>query len=203
VETLLSGAMDEPDSAHRFLEIVARQADRLNAIIEDLLALSRVEQGEEQDGIELIRTDILQVLQSALQSCQVKAEEKRVHLDLGCPDGLLAPINAPLLEQALVNLIDNAINYSSENSKVSVTATREDDNLKIQVQDWGSGIPNEHLPRLFERFYRVDRARSRKFGGTGLGLAIVKHIVQAHHGQIRVDSTPGEGSVFTIKLPTT
>jgi len=203
VETLLSGAMDEPDSAHRFLEIVARQADRLNAIIEDLLALSRVEQGEEQDGIELIRTDILQVLQSALQSCQVKAEEKRVHLDLGCPDGLLAPINAPLLEQALVNLIDNAINYSSENSKVSVTATREDDNLKIQVQDWGSGIPNEYLPRLFERFYRVDRARSRKFGGTGLGLAIVKHIVQAHHGQIRVDSTPGEGSVFTIKLPTT
>jgi two-component system phosphate regulon sensor histidine kinase PhoR len=202
VETLLTGAMDEPESAHRFLEIVARQADRLNAIIEDLLALSRIEQGEEQSGIELIRTDILQVLQSALQSCHVKAQEKRMHLDLDCPDELIAPVNAPLLEQALVNLIDNAIKYSPEDSRVRIAASRNDNGLHIQVQDWGSGIPNEHLPRLFERFYRVDKARSRKFGGTGLGLAIVKHIVQAHNGQITVDSIPGQGSTFTIKLPT-
>jgi two-component system phosphate regulon sensor histidine kinase PhoR len=202
VETLLSGAMDEPESAHRFLEIVARQADRLNAIIEDLLALSRIEQGEEQSGIELIRGDIKQVLQSALQSCQVKAQEKRMHLDLESPEELIAPINAPLLEQALVNLIDNAIKYSPDQSRVRIAATRDDHGMQIQVQDWGSGIAHEHLPRLFERFYRVDKARSRKFGGTGLGLAIVKHIVQAHNGQINVASTPGEGSTFTIKLPT-
>ncbi len=201
VETLLGGAMDEAASARRFLEIIARQADRLNAIIEDLLALSRIEGGEEQAGIELTKTGIQQLLQSALQSCQLKAHDKQMQLEMDCPDGLVASVNAPLLEQALVNLIDNAIKYSADGGRVRVAADSAGGCLTIQVQDWGSGIANEHLPRLFERFYRVDKARSRKFGGTGLGLAIVKHIVQAHNGQITVDSTPGQGSIFTIKLP--
>jgi len=111
-------------------------------------------------------------------------------------------INAPLLEQALVNLVDNAIKYSPEKGRVHFSALREDSAVVIKVQDWGSGISKEHLPRLFERFYRVDKARSRKLGGTGLGLAIVKHIVQSHNGQIAVESTPGNGSTFIIQLPT-
>jgi len=202
VETLLAGAVEEKDSADRFLNIIARQSDRLNAIIEDLLALSRIEQDEEQSGITLSNVKLSSLLHSALQSCQVKAQEKRIQLEMNCPDDLAAELNAPLLEQALVNLLDNAIKYSSEHSRVLINATGGGNSpIEIEVRDWGCGIGREHLPRLFERFYRVDKARSRKLGGTGLGLAIVKHIVQAHNGQISVDSTPGEGSTFKIKLP--
>ena len=202
VETLQHGAMDEAESAQRFLEIIARQSDRLNAIIEDLLALSRIEQEEESAGIERERTDLNGLLQSTVQVCQVKAQEKHVRLEVSCPETLTADLNAPLLEQALVNLLDNAIKYSEPEGTIQVSVTDQPaGQLTITVQDWGSGIPREHLPRLFERFYRVDKARSRKLGGTGLGLAIVKHIVQAHKGQIQVESAPGEGSRFMILLP--
>jgi two-component system phosphate regulon sensor histidine kinase PhoR len=201
VETLLGGAIEEADSAPRFLEIIARQADRLNAIIEDLLALSRIEQGEEKAGIHLAPVAVRDVIQSALLSCQVRAQDKQVSLVVDCPGDLHCPANAPLLEQALVNLIDNAITYSSEEGEVRIAARADSSGLEISVRDFGCGIAREHLPRLFERFYRVDKGRSRKQGGTGLGLAIVKHIVQAHGGQVRVDSSPGEGSTFTIALP--
>ncbi len=110
-------------------------------------------------------------------------------------------MNAPLLEQAVVNLLDNAVKYSNNNSKVAVNAYGTENDAVIEVIDEGRGIEKEHLPRLFERFYRVDKARSRQQGGTGLGLAIVKHIIQAHRGSVGVESTPGKGSVFTIKLP--
>jgi two-component system phosphate regulon sensor histidine kinase PhoR len=201
VETLLGGAIDEADSAPRFLDIIARQADRLNAIIEDLLALSRIEQEEEKAGIQLTPVVISEVVQGALQSCQVTAQDKRVRLTVDCPAELQCRANAPLLEQALVNLIDNAIKYSSEGGVVQLAAYDVAEGLEITVRDFGCGIERQHLPRLFERFYRVDKARSRKQGGTGLGLAIVKHIIQAHGGQIQVDSAPGEGSTFTISLP--
>ncbi len=201
VETLMGGAMEEPDSAMRFLEIISRQSDRLNAIIEDLLALSRIEQGEEKSGIELQSTQLRDVCQTALQACQVKAQEKQIELILECGGNLDAKINPPLFEQALINLVDNAIKYSPQNGRVLLSASAEHANIAIKVQDWGSGISKEHLPRLFERFYRVDKARSRKLGGTGLGLAIVKHIIQAHHGEITVMSTLGKGSTFTISLP--
>jgi two-component system phosphate regulon sensor histidine kinase PhoR len=200
VETLMDGAVDDKQNAERFLGIISRQSDRLNAIIEDLLALSRIEQGVEQEGIALRRTLLREVFLDTLQACQVKAQTKQIRLEMECPDELEANINAPLLEQALVNLIDNAIKYSAEKGRIRFTATGEPSAIMIQVQDWGSGIPQEHLPRLFERFYRVDKARSRKLGGTGLGLAIVKHIVQAHNGQISVSSAPGKGSTFTIQL---
>ncbi|MHB8707758.1 MAG: two-component system histidine kinase PnpS [Desulfuromonadales bacterium] len=203
VETLLGGAIDEADSAPRFLDIIARQADRLNAIIEDLLALSRIEQEEEKVGIQLTPVPVEEVIQGALQSCQVTARDKQVRLTVDCPANLRCRANAPLLEQALVNLIDNAIKYSSEGGKVQLAAHPVEEGLEITVRDFGCGIERQHLPRLFERFYRVDKARSRKQGGTGLGLAIVKHIIQAHGGQVRVDSTPGEGSLFTITLPGT
>jgi len=201
VETLQSGVIDEPDSAPRFLEIIARQADRLNAIIEDLLSLSRIEQGEEQSGIHLEPTAVVEVIQGALQACQVKAQDKQVQLAWDCSPDLICRANAPLLEQALVNLIDNAIKYSNQGGEVQVTARSAGNHLALSVRDFGCGIGQEHLPRLFERFYRVDKARSRKQGGTGLGLAIAKHIVQAHGGQIAVDSAPNQGSNFTIQLP--
>ncbi|MDT8442243.1 MAG: ATP-binding protein [Desulfuromonadales bacterium] len=201
VETLIGGALDDPDNAPRFLAIIARQSDRLNAIIEDLLALSRIEQEEEQDGIELRPAAIAAVVQGAVQACQHKAEEKAIDLDLALAAVRDWPVNAALLEQALVNLIDNAIKYSQPGERVRVAVEIAEKRLLITVRDWGQGIAAEHLPRLFERFYRIDKARSRSLGGTGLGLAIVKHIVQAHHGAISVDSSPGQGTIFTIVLP--
>ncbi|OHB33520.1 MAG: hypothetical protein A2X84_00325 [Desulfuromonadaceae bacterium GWC2_58_13] len=201
VETLLSGALSEPQTAERFLGIVARQSDRLEAIIDDLLALSRVEQDAEQDAIALALGGIRPVLAAAQQACQPSADEKNVEIRLFCSPQVRGRINAPLLEQAVVNLLTNAIKYSPAGGKVVVDAAQLGDQLMIKVQDWGSGIAAEHLPRIFERFYRVDPARSRKLGGTGLGLSIVKHIIQAHGGQVVVHSTLGEGSVFTLILP--
>jgi len=118
-----------------------------------------------------------------------------------CPEELTARINAPLLEQAVVNLVDNAVKYSEAGASVRVIGSQQPDGVAIRVEDEGCGIESKHLPRLFERFYRVDRARSRELGGTGLGLAIVKHIVAAHRGAVRVESTVGRGSTFTISLP--
>ncbi len=201
VETLLDGAASDPAASRRFLDIIARQGERLNAIVDDLLALSRIEQDAEKSEIPLQNGPVREVLQAAIQSCSVGAGARRVTLELDSPKGISARINAPILEQAVVNLIDNAIKYSEEGSRVLVAARREGGELIIRVQDWGCGIAREHLPRLFERFYRVDKARGRKAGGTGLGLAIVKHIVQAHGGQVAVVSTPGEGSTFEIRLP--
>jgi two-component system phosphate regulon sensor histidine kinase PhoR len=202
VETLLDGALQKPEDARRFLEIVTRQADRLNAIIDDLLSLSRIEQEAERHEIPLQRSHLNEVLRGAVQACEVGAAAKSIRIGLSCPEPLLARINPPLLEQAIVNLIDNAVKYSRPESEVRVEARPENGEILILVRDHGCGIGKEHLPRLFERFYRVDKARSRKEGGTGLGLAIVKHIVQAHAGTVTVASVPGEGSTFTIHLPT-
>lgn len=201
VETLLDGALEKPDDARRFLGIIVRQADRLNAIIDDLLALSRIEQEAERHEIPLWEGSLGEVLESAIQACEINAAAKAIAITCSCPEPLRARINAPLLEQALVNLIDNAVKYSPAESRVQVEALREGRDTVIRVRDQGCGIAREHLPRLFERFYRVDKARSRKQGGTGLGLAIVKHIVQAHGGRVDVESTPGVGSSFTIRLP--
>ncbi len=201
VETLLDGAMEDPDAARRFLEIVGRQADRLNAIIEDLLLLSTIEEGGEKSRLTLQATSIKDVLGAAAQVCSLAASAKKMTVEIECPDALSAKINAPLVEQALVNLIDNAIKYSEPGSPVSVEANQSDAEVSITVRDQGAGIAPEHLPRIFERFYRVDKARSRKLGGTGLGLAIVKHIAQLHGGTATVESTLGKGSAFTIRIP--
>lgn len=201
VETLLDGALDHKEDARRFLEIIIRQSERLHAIIEDLLALSRIEQESEKGGIELREGRLKAVLLSAIQACEPAAAAKAITVRLACDDTLAAPINAPLLEQALVNLVDNAIKYSPGEKEVLVEGRAEGGRVVLRVRDRGCGISREHLPRLFERFYRVDKARSRKQGGTGLGLAIVKHIVQAHGGQVTVESAPGAGSTFTLRLP--
>ncbi|MBN2059461.1 MAG: HAMP domain-containing protein [Deltaproteobacteria bacterium] len=201
VETLRDGALGDRGDAKRFLDIIAKHVDRLDAIIEDLLSLSRIEQDVERDMIVLKEVMIRDVLFTAVQICQAKADSRNISLELSCEEALRARINAPLLEQAVVNLLDNAIKYSEAGTAVKITADEKDKDIMISVRDQGCGIEEKHLSRLFERFYRVDKARSRKAGGTGLGLSIVKHVVQAHRGRIDVNSIPGKGSTFSIYLP--
>ena len=201
IETLQEGAIDEPENAQRFLNIIARNAHRLNAIIDDLLTLSKVEQDNGAHHILLTNASLQDVLESAMLACEERANEQQVHVELECDADLFAHVNPPLLEQAMVNLLDNAVKYSHPGSTVTLKATRQEDEVHLQVRDSGCGIPPEHQARIFERFYRVDKARSRKQGGTGLGLAIVKHIANAHHGRATVESSPGQGSTFSIILP--
>jgi two-component system, OmpR family, phosphate regulon sensor histidine kinase PhoR len=201
VETMLDGAMNSPADSERFLRIVAKQADRLHAIIEDLLSLSKIEQSEDADNISLEPAGLRGVLESAVNTCDTIGRDRNITVTLSCEQDLKARFNPMLLEQAVVNLLDNAIKYSEPGREVRLSAAPENAEVAIVVADRGCGIAAEHVPRVFERFYRVDRARSRKLGGTGLGLAIVKHIVQAHHGRISVDSTLGVGTTFTIHLP--
>jgi len=207
VETLLDGAIDDRDDALRFLETVLRQAERLTEIIDDLMALSRIEQEAEHGLIKLEKGQLCMVLDVAIETCEHRAEQKNITILMECPENLELEMNETLIEQALVNLLVNAIKYSQEGGYVHVqVSTVEDDEQKfvrIDVVDNGSGIASHHLPRLFERFYRSDKARSRKEGGTGLGLAIVKHIVLAHNGSVDVTSELGKGSTFAIYLPLT
>jgi two-component system phosphate regulon sensor histidine kinase PhoR len=201
IETLLDGPLDDAEEARHFMSIVARQADRLNAIIEDLLTLSRTEQEAGRAEITLQPERLASVLHAASEMCGSQAVAKDVRVEVDCPADLRARVNVPLLEQAVVNLLDNAVKYSEPGGRVVLSGARHDGEVVITVRDTGCGIAPEHLPRLFERFYRVDKARSRQLGGTGLGLAIVKHIAQSHDGSVSVESTPGEGSEFSIHLP--
>jgi len=201
VETLKDGAVGKARDAGRFLDIITNHAERLNAIIEDLLNLSRIEQEAEKRQIILSKSNIREVLQEAISVCQNKASERKIHIELECDQTLSGRINPPLLEEAVINLIDNAIKYSKVGSRVRIEGFQENDEVVIRIQDWGTGIPQEYLPRIFERFYRVDKARNRNLGGTGLGLAIVKHILNAHNGRVSVKSTPRKGSIFSLYLP--
>jgi two-component system phosphate regulon sensor histidine kinase PhoR len=201
VETLHQGSVDNPEETVRFLGIVRKHVDRLNSIIEDLLSLSRIEQENEARAIKFEIRKIREVFTTALQICRSKAEKKQIEINQSCPDKLKAKFDPSLLEQAVVNLLDNAIKYSDSGSMIFLEAVRSNGSIRIRITDQGMGIAKKHLPRLFERFYRVDKARSRKLGGTGLGLAIVKHIAQAHGGRIAVESKLGEGSTFTLELP--
>ena len=201
VETLSGGGVKDHKDTKRFLEIISKHVNRLEAIIDDLLSLSRIEKDAETGEIQLKEAGIKEVLDTAVQVCQPIAEAKGIHIEVLCDESYAARINPPLLEQAVVNLLDNAVKYSDENSVVRLEANLDDKEVIMAIIDKGRGIEKEHLPRLFERFYRVDRARSRRLGGTGLGLAIVKHIVQAHKGRILVESSPGKGSTFSIHLP--
>ena len=200
-ETLEDGALDDPVAARRFVRIISGQADRLNSIIEDLLALSTLEQSGDSPLLQLEEADLCDVVAVALEVCGPKAEAKHIALNETCPGSLFARVSPPLLEQAVVNLVDNAVKYSVDGSAVAVDLTETGEEIVVSVTDQGQGVAREHLPRLFERFYRVDKARSRDLGGTGLGLAIVKHIAQIHGGRVSVDSVVGRGSTFRIHLP--
>lgn len=200
VETLLGGALDEMEDAERFLRLVAKHTERLNSIIEDLLSLSRIETQQEDLSMERLR--VFNILRQAIDACRVTAQKRDVKVTLGGDENIDCVINAALIEQAVVNLVDNAIKYSEDGGTVELRAeSAGSDTLAIRVEDHGVGIEPEHLPRLFERFYRTDKARSRAMGGTGLGLAIVKHIALAHGGHVDVESRLGKGSTFTIYLP--
>jgi two-component system phosphate regulon sensor histidine kinase PhoR len=206
VETLLDGALDDQDNARRFLAIVVRQANRLDAIVDDLLTLSRIEDREKKEDIRLVTGAVDPVLESALQTCAVLADEKESVVQVDCDEALHAPMNLPLVEQAVINLLKNALTYSPGGSLITLRGhgsrnMQGEAFVHLSVIDNGPGIAKEHLPRLFERFYRCDKSRSRDQGGTGLGLAIVKHIAQVHNGTVEVESTPGKGSTFTITLP--
>jgi two-component system phosphate regulon sensor histidine kinase PhoR len=201
VETLHQDTVETPEEAERFLGIVSKHVDRLNTIIEDLLMLSRIENEAERGEIKREKTRLREIFQNAAQICRPRAEEKRIQIELGGDEAIAAVVDPVLLEQAVVNLLDNAIKYSDPEKKIRIQAIISGNEVQIRVRDHGIGIDKKHLPRLFERFYRVDKARSRALGGTGLGLAIVKHIAQAHGGQVTVESSLGEGSLFTIHLP--
>lgn len=201
VETLQGGAKDQPEEAARFISIIEKHANRLEAIVLDLLHLSRIEKENEAGEIRFEKGSIRNILRSSIQICQAKADIKNINIELSCAETISADINSALLEQALINLIDNAVKYSDEGAKVVVKAEKSSNDLSISIRDNGIGISKKHIPRLFERFYRVDKARSREQGGTGLGLAIVKHIVKAHGGHVTVESERGKGSTFVILLP--
>jgi two-component system phosphate regulon sensor histidine kinase PhoR len=202
VETLLDGKAEDPVEEERFLNIINKHTSRLESIIEDLLNLSKIEREDERDEIIFTEGKIIDVLSNAIEMCQDKADAKHIEIILSCPEDTIAKMDAQLLEQAMINLLDNALKYSEPGRSISIKASQTEDELIISVLDQGCGIDKKHLPRLFERFYRVDKARSRKLGGTGLGLAIVKHISQAHGGSVSVESSPGKGSTFRIHLPT-
>jgi two-component system phosphate regulon sensor histidine kinase PhoR len=199
VETLQH--VDSAEKRSRFLGIIANHASRLGAIVEDLLALSNIEQDELRHDLPLEPVRLPMVLSEAATVCESIARQRGVRVEVMCADDLTVPANAFLLEQAVINLIDNAVKYGGENATVTVQASATSTEARITVHDAGPGIPPEHLDRIFERFYRIDKARSRKLGGTGLGLSIVKHIMRLHGGDATVESAVGAGSTFTLHLP--
>ncbi|MBN1837925.1 MAG: PAS domain-containing protein [Spirochaetales bacterium] len=200
-ETLLDEGLEDREEGLRFLGMISRESRRLESLVEDLLSLARIEHEGERREILFARGALRPILRQAAEACAEAAEKAGVAVDVQCAEDLEAELNPLLLKQALVNLIDNAVKFSRRGGKVEVACGLTDGEIMLQVRDRGPGIAPEHLPRLFERFYRVDKARSRSLGGTGLGLAIVKHIAAAHRGRVAVESTPGTGSTFSIILP--
>jgi two-component system, OmpR family, phosphate regulon sensor histidine kinase PhoR len=199
VETLLDGARENPEVAERFLKTIERNANRLDLLIQDLLAISALESG--QMKLDLQPVALRSLVEKVFTHLHTKAENKNVTLVNELPE-LTANGDVNRLDQVLANLVDNAIKYGRAEGMVVVGGKKQDDGqLEIFVRDDGPGIPAEAIDRVFERFYRVDKARSRDQGGTGLGLSIVKHIVQAHGGEVRCESELGKGATFFFTLP--
>jgi two-component system phosphate regulon sensor histidine kinase PhoR len=198
-ETLLDGAMNDEHALKEFLNIILKESDRLQTLINDLLELSKI---EKQDfKLNITQLDILQTLKDVVALLSNKALEKNINLQLNCAvDQVMLEADVHRIKQVFINLIGNALAYTPKNGHVSVDVQEFEQYVQIIVKDTGIGIEKTEIPRIFERFYRVDRARSRESGGTGLGLAIVKHIVEAHRGQIKVKSVLGKGSEFTIQF---
>ena len=201
VQTLLQGAVEDPQESRRFLRIIHKHVNRLTAIVDDLMELSRLEGDDTGSHLAMTNVPVKGILDSAAALCFPKAEEKKITIIIECAPHVTALMDIDLMEQAAVNLLDNAIKYSPQESRILICAEVQNDWVTIRFQDSGIGIGEKDLPRLFERFYRVDKARSRQMGGTGLGLAIVKHIIQAHGGSVSVKSALGSGSTFTLSLP--
>ncbi len=208
VETMLEVGFDDAAQAREFLAIVKRNSDRLAAIVEDLLALAWLEQPGTRGSLAKEMRELRPILESVAAQFLDAASAKNIALAVNAEPTLAAPINAQLIEQAVANYVSNAIKYGPPESIVTVSAHSIEKNesteagvIEIAVHDRGAGIAAEHLPHIFERFYRIDKARSRELGGTGLGLAIVKHIALVHGGRVDVESEPGKGSTFKLVLP--
>jgi two-component system phosphate regulon sensor histidine kinase PhoR len=200
VETCLDSVNINPEETKRFMKIIHKHVNRLVSLTDDLIQLSRIETQSSASKTNLKLRNVHRVLQKAVAMCSEKAAHEGIQITLTCDSKLKARLNADLLAHAIVNLIDNAINSSGQNAHIDVQAGMKNGKVFICVKDHGMGIAPTQQDRIFERFYRVDKARSRQTGGTGLGLAIVKHIVKAHNGNITVDSSLGNGSQFTIYL---
>ncbi len=199
-ETLLEGALDDPETARNFVGIIRQESEHLGRLIEDLLDLSRIESGKMKIRKEPVR--IKELAEETAGRLKTKAEQLGVVLRLEIPDGLPEVMGDPSrLSQVLLNLVDNGLKYTPRGGSVTISAEEQADRISVSVRDTGVGIPKEDLPRIFERFYRVDKARTRTTGGTGLGLSIVKHIVDAHGGTIGVVSDIGKGATFTFTIP--
>lgn len=199
VETLLDGAKDNPDVETKFLQTIQRNSERLQFLIEDLLTISELESGRLKMNLQSVKLHSL--VDRVLEDFKTQAESRRVVLSNQVPE-LTARADSDRLQQVLGNLIGNAIKYGRSDGRVGVTGRLANGNLiELCVRDDGPGIPAESLERVFERFYRVDKARSREQGGTGLGLSIVKHIVQSHGGKVWAKSEPGKGAAFYFTLP--
>ena len=199
VETLETGALEDPESSQRFLSIIRKNASRMHALIDDILELTAIEGGNVT--LRPATVDLYELVGDVCSSLAAKASAQNVTLENRVEPDVVVHADARRLEQMLTNLIDNGIKFSRENGTVSISHERGTRD-RIFVQDNGDGIPAQHLERLFERFYRVDRARSRDMGGTGLGLAIVKHLALLHGGEVTVTSELGKGTTFVIHLPT-
>lgn len=205
-ETLLAGAMNDKETAKSFLQIIFDESERLNRLIGDILELSKIE--SKRIPLHFSPVHLRAFLENTLHVMKSEAQKKKIEMELQVADDLYIEADEDRLRQILINLLSNGINYTPEGGKVKVKALpllaeneKEPDRVRIVVADTGIGIPKKDLPRIFERFYRVDKARSRSSGGTGLGLSIVKHLVELHKGQISVDSEVGVGSKFIIDLP--
>lgn len=200
LETLLDGAMEDPQTCRHFLEILQKETDRLTRLIDDLLNLSKIEERRVVHRWQPV--NMSDTIHRVVSLFQPQAAEKQINLLVEVPEELPSVYGDPdMLAQVLINLVDNALKYTPPGGRVSVRVKKEKGQLRVEVEDTGIGIPPESLPRIFERFYRVDKARSRELGGVGLGLAIVKHIIRAHGGKIGVESAPGKGSLFHFTLP--
>ena len=199
-ETLLDGGLEDSENNHRFVEIVRSNAIRLNSIASDLLILSELESGVNPG--EPSRISVPDAIESAIGTIASEAKTRGVAIRLGTIQNTTVLGHKFRLEQALLNLLSNAVKFNREGGEVLVAVHRNaDGQVEISISDTGVGIPSQDLPRIFERFYRVDKARSRQVGGTGLGLSIVRHIIDRMDGRIKVESQLGKGSTFTIFLP--
>lgn len=196
-ETLQEGAIHDEEVAERFVLIIQQEVERLTRLLEDLLVLSHAE----SKPPERVQFALDEQIKKVVERLRPQADKVNVTLNISIPPRLIVKANPDQIEQVLINLVDNAIKYTSENGNVYLVAESIADDVRIRVSDSGVGIMSQDLPRIFERFYRVDKARSRHSGGTGLGLAIVKNIVEMHGGMVTVESEYGHGSTFTVVLP--
>lgn len=198
-ETLLEGELTDKEAIEQFLKIIYNESDRMQLLIEDLLTLSRLE--DENFHLVLNKFNIMELITEILPTMTLKMKEKQLKFNSSIEENLEMKADKEKTKQILINLLDNAIHYTPQGGEVSLTVNATSEYVHIKVSDTGIGIENEALPRVFERFYRVDKARSRNTGGTGLGLAIVKHIVEVHDGKIEIDSEVNKGTNVHVYLP--